>query len=330
MQTTRRGLVVGGGASIAFGIAGSCAFAQGATVLKVMVFPGMTNFPIFVAQHNGLFAKQGLSIELLAAPNSEVQRNGLAKGDHQIIHTAADNPVAMVEVGKQDAIIVTGGDNGFNHIIVQPDIKSLADLRGKTVVVDAPHTAFALLLYKALKNAGLDKGDYGVNSVGGTTQRLNAMKDTTNAAGIMGLPFIFMAVASGLKDVGSATSFIGAYQSDCVTVMRDWAKANSETLTRYIKVLIEARRWILDPANKTAATALLVERLKLKPEIAEKAYAVVTDPKDGMAKDAKFDRPGFENVLKLRAEIEGQWGGHPPAPEKYVDLSYYDKALAGL
>jgi hypothetical protein len=31
-------------------------------------------------------------------------------------------------------------------------------------------------------------------------------------------------------------------------------------------------------------------------------------------------------VLKLRAEIEGQWGGTAPAPDKYLDLSYYDKA----
>jgi hypothetical protein len=38
----------------------------------------------------------------------------------------------------------------------------------------------------------------------------------------------------------------------------------------------------------------------------------------------------FKNVLKLRAEIEGQWGGKPPAPDKYIDLSYYNKALAGL
>ena len=39
---------------------------------------------------------------------------------------------------------------------------------------------------------------------------------------------------------------------------------------------------------------------------------------------------GFKNVLKLRAEIEGQWGGVAPPPDKYVDLSYYAKAMAGL
>ena len=72
-------------------------------------------------------------------------------------------------------MIVTGGDNGFNHIIVQPEINELSNIRGKTVVVDAPNTAFALLLYKALKDAGLNKGDYNVNAVGGTDERLAAM-----------------------------------------------------------------------------------------------------------------------------------------------------------
>ena len=64
----------------------------------------------------------------------------------------------MVESAKADAIIVMGGDNGFNHIFVQPEIKSLADMRGKTVAVDAPNTAFALLLYKALKDRGPQQG----------------------------------------------------------------------------------------------------------------------------------------------------------------------------
>jgi ABC-type nitrate/sulfonate/bicarbonate transport system substrate-binding protein len=292
----------------------------------------MTNFPIFAAQYKALFAKHGLAVELLYTVNSQMQREGLAKNDHQMIQSAADNAIAMVELAKNDAVIVTGGDHGFNRIFALPEIASLADLRGKTVVVDAPNTAFALLLYKALKDSGLNKGDYKVNPVGGTGQRLDAMiKDKSNAAaGILGMPFMFQAMAAGLKDMGSAAKSLGGYQSDCVVVMRDWAKANSDTLVRYIKAIVEARRWILDPANKAEATELLVDRLKLNPEIAGRSYAIVTDPVSGMAKDAKFDLEGFKNVLKLRAEIEGQWGGTPPAPDKYFDLSYYDKALAGL
>jgi hypothetical protein len=50
----------------------------------------------------------------------------------------------------------------------------------------------------------------------------------------------------------------------------------------------------------------------------------------GFATDAKFDMVGFRNALKLRADMLGTWGGTPPAPDKYLDLSYYQRAIAGL
>jgi ABC-type nitrate/sulfonate/bicarbonate transport system substrate-binding protein len=311
---------------------GAADAAQAETQLKVMVFPGLSNFSIFAAQHNNLFAKHGLAVELLNTPNSDALRDGLAKGDHQIAHAAVDNAVAMAELAKADIAIVTGGDNGFNRIFVQPEFGSYADLRGKTVVVDAPNTAFALLLYKVLKDSGLNKGDYTVKPVGGTPARLEAMtKDRANAAAaVLNPPFSFRAAQAGLKDMGAAAKAVGAYQADGAFVMRAWAKANSDTLVRYISAYVEGRRWALDPANKAEAIQLLADRLKLPGEVAAQSYAIATDSADSIAKDARFDIEGFKNVLKLRAEIEGQWGGTPPAPEKYVDLSFYDEALAGL
>ena len=332
-RRTRRELLCATAASIGLSLAGarSRAGAQSNTVLRVSAFPGVTNVPIYAAEHKGFFVKNGLTIDLVYTPNSRVQRNGLAKGDYQIIQTAADNCVAMVELDKADAIIVAGGDNGFNHIIVQPEINQLSDLRGKTVVVDAPNTAFALLLYKALKDSGLNKCDYKVNSVGGTGERLATMTaDKTNVAAIMGLPFIFSATVAGLKDMGSAYRSVGAYQSDSAVVMREWATGNRDILVRYIKSIVEGRRWLLDPANKAEAIGLLADKAKVPLDMAAKSYAMLSEPDGSYAKDAKFDLPGFQNVLKLRAEIEGQWGGNPPSPEKYVDLSYYDQAIAGL
>jgi ABC-type nitrate/sulfonate/bicarbonate transport system substrate-binding protein len=330
---TRRELLWTATATIGLGLAGAHdgAGGQGNTVLKVSTFPGVTNVPIFAAQHKGFFAKNGLTIDLVYTPNSRVQRDGLANGEYQIIQTAADNCVAMVELDKTDAIIVVGGDNGFNHIIVQPEINQLSDLRDKTVVVDAPNTAFALLLYKALKDSGLNKGDYKVNSVGGTGERLAAMTgNKTNVAAIMGLPFIFSATAAGLKDMGSAYRSVGAYQSDSAVVMRQWATANRDSLVRYIKAVVEGRRWLLDPANKAEATQSLADKAKVPLDMAGKSYAMLSAPDGGYAKDAKFDMEGFRNVLKLRAEIEGQWRGNPPLTEKYIDPSYYDQAIAGL
>lgn len=331
--TTRRQLLALAAASAGLGLArsGRAVRAQGNDAITVNTFPGVTNLPIFAAEQNGLLAKYRLAINLTFTPNSRAQRDGLEKGDYQIIQTAADNSIAMVELDKAVAVIVAGGDNGFNHIIVQPEINQLADVRGKTVVVDAPNTAFALLLYKALKESGLGKDDYKVNPVGATGQRLAAMTgDKSNVAAIMNVPFNFRATAAGLKDMGTAYAAVGAYQSGSIVVMRDWAAAHRDLVERYIKAVVEGRRWILDPANKTESIALVTDRLKLPPEIAAQVYAAVTDPAQGFAKDAKLDMAGLANVLKLRAELEGQWGGNPPPPDKYVDLSYYNEALASL
>ena len=112
--------------------------------------------------------------------------------------------------------------------------------------------------------------------------------------------------------------------------MRSWARANEDTLVKYLQAYIEGVRWSLDPANKAQAIGLLTERLKLAEDVAAQAYAIATDPAEGFAKDATLDLEGFRNVLKLRATHLGTWGGVAPAPEKYIDLSYYQKAFAGL
>jgi ABC-type nitrate/sulfonate/bicarbonate transport system substrate-binding protein len=303
--------------------------AVGADVqLTVMVFQGVQNLPLLAAQAKGLFARRGLAVDIRVAPNSEELRNGLAAGRYQIVHTAVDNAVAMAEVAKVDIAVVLGGDNGFNHLFVQPDIRSYQDLRGKTVVVDAPDTAFALQLYKMLKLNGLQKGDYAVKPVGATIKRLEAMQqDKTAAAAILNVPFSIRARRAGLKDMGTAVAAIGPYLGTSAFVLRGWGTANADVLTRYIAAYVEGLRWAADPANKAQAIDLLAGWLKVPPDIAAECYAIAADPIDGLAKDARLDLEGFRNVLKLRAEIEGQWGGTPPPPEKYIDLSYYRSAI---
>jgi ABC-type nitrate/sulfonate/bicarbonate transport system substrate-binding protein len=318
------------GAVLATALAGA-AQAQGTpqnTKLTVMVFSGVQNMPIIAAQTKGYFAKRRLDVEVLTAPSSEALRTGLIEGKHQIVHAAADNAVAMAEVAKADIAILMGGDNGWNRFVVQPDIASVKDLRGKTVIVDSPNTAFAFQVFQVLKLNGLNKGDYEVRSVGGTQKRFEAMKsDKTAAASTLFPPFSILAKRAGLKDMGEIIPMIGPYQGTVAWAMKPWAAANSDTVVRYIQAYIEGLRWTLDPRNKDEAIKLIASQFKLEPLVAEEAYTIATDPKGGMAKDAMLGLDGLDNVLKLRAE----WTGVTPGdPHRYIDLTYYLKAHVGL
>jgi ABC-type nitrate/sulfonate/bicarbonate transport system substrate-binding protein len=301
------------------------------TQLKVMVFPSYSVLPLFAARAQGSFAKRGLTVELLITPNSTVLREGLAKGEHQIVHAGVDNAVAMADVAKLDIAVVIGLDSGHNQLFAQPEIKSYDDLRGKIVIVDAPDTAFGLLLYKMLDVKGVKKGEYQVKAVGGTPQRLEAMlKDKSLAAAMLNPPFSIRGERAGLKNLGTAVDVIGPYQSTAGWTMRPWAQANADILVKYLQAYVEGLRWAMAPANKDATIALLADRLKLPQDIVAATYDMAADPAKGFAKDAKFDIEGFRNVLKLRAEMLGTWGGTPPAPDRYLDFSYYQRAVAGL
>jgi ABC-type nitrate/sulfonate/bicarbonate transport system substrate-binding protein len=295
------------------------------TKLTVIVFPGVQNLPMFAAQAKGLYAKRGLSVDIKFTPNSDELRNGLAEGRYQIAHSAIDNAFALKDKANADVAVVLGGDNSFNHLMVQPEIKSLADIKGKTVAVDAVNTAYAFQLYEMLKQKGLNKGDYEVKPVGGTGARLEAMtKDKAMAAAMLNPPFSTRGEKAGLKDMGTAASALGAYQGTSAFVLRAWGAANADTLVKYLQAYVEGWRWCFDPKNKAEAVALLVERLKLPEDVATLAF---DSTKADFDREGMINMEGVKNVLKLRAQFEG---GTPAAPEKYLDLSYYQKALAGL
>ena len=306
------------------------------TPLRVKTFPGAQNLAIFVGLNKGIFEKHGLKIELQFTASSDELRNGLAAGAFEIAHSAVDNAVAMVEMASKDVIIVMGGDSSMNEFFVQPEIQSIKDLRGKVVLVDAPNTAYALLAKKILLQNGLKEGaDYTVKPVGGTPSRLRSMTESTEgAAAIINLPYSLLAKQKGLKSLGRTVDLLGPYQAIGAFVMRSWAQANGPLLERYIAAYIESTRLALQPANRDLAVTVLAERLKkvvqLSPEEAAQTYDLLMDPRFGLSPDAKFDEKGFANVLALRAEIEGSWGGRPPAPDRYIDLSYYQRALAAL
>jgi ABC-type nitrate/sulfonate/bicarbonate transport system substrate-binding protein len=154
------------------------------------------------------------------------------------------------------------------------------------------------------------------------------LKDKGMVAGMMNPPFSVNAQKAGLKSMGTAAAALGAYQGTSMFVLRRWAQANADPLVKYLQAYIEGVRWTLDKNNKPEAVALLVERLKLPPDVAAQSYDIATDPKEGYDKDAALNMEGVKNVLRLRAQFAGD--GAPAGPETYIDLSYYQKAKAAL
>ena len=299
--------------------------------IKVLTLLGRP-LQVVVAETHGIFAKYGVEVETENLPNSEVLRANLAAGKGDLAYLAVDNAVAMVELAHQDVIVVMGGEGSQNELIAQPEIKSIKDLRGKTLLVDAPNTAYALQMKKILLLSGLQAGrDYEIKPFGATPQRLIAMREhKENAGSMLGPPSSIVAKREGFVSLGSVQDLIGPYQAAGYFTQRAWAQEHREAMTNYLAACIEAQRWLMAAANKQQVIELMTKESHLAPDVAAETYELSMTRPGGYEKNASFDLDGFKNVLKLRAEVEGQWNGHPPAPEKYYDSSYYQAALAKL
>jgi ABC-type nitrate/sulfonate/bicarbonate transport system substrate-binding protein len=309
-------------------LAGSCT-AQNLQTIKVSCLPSVP-LAMVVAETHGIFARHGLTVQVKVDKNSIELRGDITDGTADVAHAAVDNDVALVEASGADVVIVMGGEGSTNELISQPGIHAISALRGSVLIVDAPNTAYALQLKKLLLLNGLKATDYQLKAVGSTPMRLAAMRTNKEySASIMGTPTSITAKHDGFVSLGTTQALIGPYQAIGASVRRKWARENSALLEQYMAAYIEGQRWLLNPQNKQQVIELLMKQWELSQPLADEAYQSIIGP-GGYQKDAGLDIEAFTNVLKLRAEVEGQWGGQVPKPDKYYDLTYYHEAVSSL
>ncbi len=312
---------------------GTPAPAQNLAPLSVIVFPGGFNWPIWVAQEKGYFANSGVEVKLTNTPNSVFQLTGLIEGRFDIGMTAIDNVVAYMEGQGEaplsvqpDLVTFMGADNGFLSLVVQPEIKSFADLKGKTVSVDARTTGYAFVLFDLLERGGLKPDDYKVERAGGVSGRWTALKEHKHAGTMLITPFDILAKAEGFNALQYAADVYGSYQGLVGATRKSWARDNKQKLEGYIRGYVAAVDWLAKPENKDEAIAILRKNLpQMSADLALQSYGVLAGPK-GFTPKAKLDVEGVKRVLALRSRY-GEPKKELNDPLKYYDASYYEAAL---
>ncbi len=307
--------------------------AQAPANVTVNVFPGGFNWPSFVGQQKGFFERNGITVTLQPTPNSVAQMTGLAEGKFDIAITAFDNIVAYVEgqgeapIGAQPEFFAfMGSDNGFLSLVVAPDVKKFADLKGKTLSVDARTTGYAFVLFDVLRRNGLAEGDYKIEKVGGTALRWDSLREGKQSGTLLSAPFNLVAREQHFNQLAQATKVIGPYQGNVAATRRSWARENRAKVIAFIRGYAQAIDWLYDRANREEAITILLNNVRVSPEIAERTYDELLDPKDGFFRKARVNTEGVRTVLALRSRY-ADTKKVLVDPLKYYDPSYYDAAL---
>jgi ABC-type nitrate/sulfonate/bicarbonate transport system substrate-binding protein len=310
------------------------------TRLRVNSFTGLQNLPLYVAMQEGYFAARGLAVDLTFTTGSAAQLAGLARGAYDLIQTAPDNVInyatqpAAFGVGPATApeiVMALGGSVGPLSVYARPGMSDINDLRGTTLGVDNPSSGFALVLRDLLQRQGLTLDrDYSFAVAGATHARCDALLAGTIAATVLYAPFDLRAAEHGCVRLASSSMY-SAYASGSTAGVRQWMNAHSEMVTRYIAAILQALRWLYDPAHAEATQALMRSEpaLGIPSDLAPRAYDAFVAPTTGYGIAAALDEDGLRQVIALRRAY-GPADIHLGQPKDYCDSRWYQAARASL
>jgi ABC-type nitrate/sulfonate/bicarbonate transport system substrate-binding protein len=309
--------------------------AQAQTKVNIVTFAGATNLPLWVAQDRGLFAKEGLEVAHDITRGSTPAMRALMDGKYQFASSALDNTIAIseglgdVKFDNFDVAAILGVHSGMNKIVGRPEIKSYADIKGKAIASDALTSGYGLVLVKILAAHGLvPNKDFTALAVGSTPNRIAAMREGKAAAGVIAPPSHFGLLKDGYHLLADVTEAIGAYQGSAFVVRRSWAKANEAAVVAFLRAQIAATDYVF--ADKAGSLAIMRKHVKnVSDTDLEATYNEMVTSKGGLNRRGAMNMAGVRVLLDLRNELSGS-GRNLTDPDKYVDLSYYQKAIGGM
>ena len=303
-------------------------------IVNVIVFPGGFNWPIWVAQEKGLFAKNGLEVKITPTPSSAFQLTNLIDGKFDIVMTAIDNLIAYREGQGEvprlgpDLFAFMGGDNGFLRLVTVPEVRNYRELHGKALSVDALTTGYAFVLFEILARNRMQKDrDYTVVTAGGALQRFQALMEKKHAGTLLLSPFEVQAEAKGFNRLANAIDVLGRYQGMVGGARKSWAEQNRDAVVGYIRAYSDAVDWLYDPTNRDEALAIFMKNLPgASAQGALTAYGILLGSTEGFQRKARIDMEGVKTVLALRSKY-GQPRKSLSDPSPYYDPSFYDAAM---
>jgi len=223
----------------------------------------------FVPQPLAVLAGQApgaTAIQVSRNPSSDAQFEALVAGEVDAVVTAMDNVIGWNRrPGPKDFRVVAQVERTTPlALIAAPGRKSMADLRGANLLVDAVDNGFVIALRAMLREAGIDENACRFTPAGGVTERYEALLAGSGDATLLGQPFAKQAAEAGLMQIASVQQAYPAFPGQGI-VMRQASPAR-ERIGAWLRELEQARRQIQDPDSlrpTAEGVGLLIEHRRL-------------------------------------------------------------------
>jgi NitT/TauT family transport system substrate-binding protein len=296
------------------------AIAQSQTTLRVPVVSRTVFYlPAWTAEKQGFFKDEGLDVKIEVYDGSEKIFHDLRAGTHQIAIASIESVIAEAYKGGTLRIVAGIAKRPPHFIIAQPEIKTLADLKGKTIGVVSMHEGTTFFVADIAKAGGFALGDVKVEAVGGSPTRARLLKERKIDMGLQPYPLSYEAEAQGFTNLGAMAKLVPDYQFVSVMVDENWASKNRRVLAGFLKALRRGTEYMF--AHPDESAELGAKELRTSPAFARRALED-TLSMDIMARDLSLADASLRRVFSIMQQAGVLGRDLPFEPARFVDESY--------
>lgn len=194
--------------------------------------------PVWIASERGLFTKYGLNVDLrYIAPATSTQ--GLLAKSLDVVNPGGE----IIEAGLNgEPVVYIAGllNRAVMSVYAKPEIRSLADLKGKVLAVTVPGATTDFAARVLLQQVGLTPGkDVKILYLKGMPEILAGITQGNADAGIFTSPTTLKARQAGLKELMNVTEQNIPMIHAAFASTKDYLKTQPDNVRRFLQGYLE-------------------------------------------------------------------------------------------
>jgi ABC-type nitrate/sulfonate/bicarbonate transport system substrate-binding protein len=267
----------------------------------------------YMARAAGLYAAQGLNVDILNMNGGSRGAEELQAGRIDLMHVGLSSVVKVNQSGGNLRVIGSLSNVIRFTFFSAPGVKTAAELKGGVVGVSTFGSESDSTATLALQRLGLTRDDVIIKEYGGGLKRLEALKKGEIKATAINEPTASLAREQGVNVLVDLVPDQIPWLFSGVVVRKDDIAARRDLLTRFLKASIEGNYIALTDDKR--AKAVLAKELKINnPKVLDITY---NDFKQQSPPNLEPSAEGAENILKQFPNVSQRVGD-------YIDMSLLD------
>ena len=236
--------------------------------------PSIGRFPPYIAQAAGLFAREGIDVEVVNQRDEEKAVPDIVSGETPIGTPNAPSLIFSALEGSDIVIVGALLNRPAFYLAADPTITTVADLKGKRLGINQPRRMAGMTMLALLRrwqielHTDLDLIDLGIND-----RSLEALQEKQIDAALLPPEKAFSAEAEGFRIIADSLEL------DChwvpLATTRRFLRDNRELLAKVCTVYRESIQiFKAQPKETMAEIARRLPPLAKKPQALEKCYKI--------------------------------------------------------